>query len=168
MRHANRWIMVLRNVLASAATLAIVGIQPVIVQADDYDPVIVISMGDHFFEVPGSERDAPIKVKAGRVYFLQIRNNGKQEHNVEWGRDVLTKDGVPELYATQLMGYVPVKITHKLWDVKVDGLRDLNMKPGEQIELEVIFPESARGDWEIGCFRPGHYDGGMRLPFIVE
>jgi uncharacterized cupredoxin-like copper-binding protein len=135
---------------------------------EDYDPVIVISMGDHFFEVPGTERDSPITVKAGRPYFLQIRNDGKQEHNVEWGRGVLTKDGMPEIYATHLMGHVPVKIMNKSWDVAVDGLRDLNMKPGQEVELEVIFPESARGDWEIGCFRPGHYDAGMRIPFIVE
>jgi uncharacterized cupredoxin-like copper-binding protein len=135
---------------------------------EEYDPVIVISMGDHFFEVPGVDRDTPITVKAGRPYFLQIRNDGKQEHNVEWGREVLTKDGAPELYATQLMGHVPVKIMNKSWDVSVDGLRDLNMKPGQEVELEVIFPESARGDWEIGCFRPGHYDAGMRVPFVVE
>jgi uncharacterized cupredoxin-like copper-binding protein len=70
---------------------------------------------------------------------------------------------MPEIYATHLMGHVPVKITHPLWDV-----RDLNMKPGQQVELEAMFPESARGDWEIGCVRPGHYDGGMRLLFIVE
>jgi uncharacterized cupredoxin-like copper-binding protein len=135
---------------------------------EEYDPVIVISMGDHYFEVPGTERDTPITVKAGRPYFLQIRNDGKQEHNVEWGREVLTKDGMPEVYATHLMGHVPVEIMNKSWDVSVDGLRDLNMKPGEAVELEITFPESARGGWEIGCFRPGHYDGGMRVPFIVE
>ena len=66
------------------------------------------------------------------------------------------------------MGHVPVKIMNKSWDVSVDGLRDLNMKPGEAVELEITFPESARGGWEIGCFRPGHDDGGMRVPFIVE
>lgn len=136
---------------------------------EEYDPIVVISMGDHFFEVPGTERGTPITVKAGRPYFLQIRNDGKQEHNVEWGRGVLTKEGgAPELYATQLMGHVPVKLMNKFWDASVDGLRDLNMKPGQEVELEVIFPESARGDWEIGCFRPGHYDAGMRVPFIVE
>jgi uncharacterized cupredoxin-like copper-binding protein len=135
---------------------------------EEYDPLIVISMGDHFFEVPGTDRDTPITVKAGRLYFLQIRNDGKQEHNVEWGRGVLTKDGMPDIYATHLMGHVPVKIMNKAWDVAVDGLRDLNMKPGQEVELEVMFPESARGDWEIGCFRPGHYDAGMRVPFIVE
>ena len=135
---------------------------------EEYDPVIVISMGDHFFEVPGAGRDTPITVTAGRPYFLQIRNDGKQEHNVEWGRGVLTKDGMPEVYQTHLMGHVPVKIMNKAWDVAVDGLRDLNMKPGQEVELEVIFPESARGEWEIGCFRPGHYDGGMRIPLIVE
>jgi uncharacterized cupredoxin-like copper-binding protein len=136
--------------------------------ADDYNPVIIISMGDHFFEVPGQDRGTPIKVKAGRVYFIQLRNDGKQEHNVEWGRDVLSEDGQPEMYATHLMGYVPVKVTHNLLDMTVDGLRDLNIKAGQQVELEVTFPESARGEWEIGCFRPAHYDGGMRLSFIVE
>lgn len=158
-----------RGLPISTLLLTLLFTQPDVGRAqEDYDPVIVISMGDHFFEVPGTDRDTPITVKAGRPYFLQIRNNGKQEHNVEWGRVVLTKDGMPEVYATHLMGHVPVKIMNKAWDVSVDGLRDLNMKPGQEVELEVIFPESARGDWEIGCFRPGHYDAGMRIPFIVE
>jgi uncharacterized cupredoxin-like copper-binding protein len=138
------------------------------VSAEDYEPVIVLVMGDHFFEVAGQDRGTPIKVKAGRVYYLQIRNDGKQEHNIEWGRDVLTKDGVPDRYATNLIGYVPVKITHELLDVTVDGLRDMNMQAGQRVELELIFPESARGEWEIGCFRPGHYDDGMRVPIIIE
>jgi uncharacterized cupredoxin-like copper-binding protein len=153
---------------ALLGTLLTVFCQPLVSHADDYEPVIVISMGEHFFEVPGQDRGTPIKVKAGRVYFIQLRNDGKQEHNVEWGRDVLSEDGQPEMYATHLMGYVPVKVTHNLLDMTVDGLRDLNIKAGQQVELEVTFPESARGEWEIGCFRPAHYDGGMRLSFIVE
>ena len=100
MPRANRWMVILRAVLASAAIFGFLETQSVSAQDEDYDPVIVISMGDHFFEVLGMESDTPIKVKAGRVYFLQIRNDGKQEHNVEWGREVLTKDRVPEVYAT--------------------------------------------------------------------
>ena len=157
-----------RTPLACAATLLMICAQPLSASADDYEPVIEISMGDHFFEVAGLDRGAPITVKAGRVYFIQLRNDGKEEHNVEWGRTVLSVDGRPEMYATHLMGYVPVKITHSLVDMTVDGLRDLNMKAGQRVELELTFPESARGEWEIGCFRPGHYDGGMRLSFIVE
>ena len=75
---------------ALLGTLLTVFCQPLVSHADDYEPVIVISMGEHFFEVPGQDRGTPIKVKAGRVYFIQLRNDGKQEHNVEWGRDVLS------------------------------------------------------------------------------
>jgi uncharacterized cupredoxin-like copper-binding protein len=158
---------------ALLGTLLTIFGQPLVSHADDYEPVIVISIREYFFEVPGQDRGTLIKVKAGRVYFIQLRNDGKQEHNVEWGRDVLSEDGQPEMYATHLMGYVPVKVTlkhldMKLLDMTVDGLRDLNKKADEQVELEVTFPESARGEWEIGCFWPIHYNRGMRLPFIVE
>ena len=161
-------LSLLRIAFALAVALSGIGGRPLPASADDYEPVIVISMGDHFFEVPGLQRGTPIRVKAGRLYFLQIRNDGKQEHNLAWGRDVLTKDGVPWGYATSLFGYVPVKITHKTVDMVVDGLRDMNMKAGQEVELELTLPESARGEWEIGCFRPGHYHGGMSVPFIVE
>ncbi len=154
--------------LASAVTSLLICGQPLAASADDYEPVLVISMGDHFFEVPGLERGTPIKVRAGRVYFIQLRNNGKQEHNVAWGRDVLTKDGVPWGYVTSLFGHVPVTITHRLLDMKVDGLREMNLKAGQEVELELTIPEGVRGEWELGCFIPGHYHEGMTVPFIVE
>jgi hypothetical protein len=35
------------------------------------------------------------------------------------GGDVLSKDGQPEMYATYLMGYMPVKLAHNLFDMTV-------------------------------------------------
>jgi uncharacterized cupredoxin-like copper-binding protein len=27
--------------------------------------------------------------------------------------------------------------------------------------------EEAQGEWEIGCFVPGHYEAGMHAPLLV-
>jgi len=36
--------------------------------------------------------------------------------------------------------------------------------------MALIFklPKTAMGQWEMGCFMPGHYQMGMKLPIIVE
>jgi len=30
------------------------------------------------------------------------------------------------------------------------------------------FTDDQKGQWELGCFQPGHYEAGMKAPFVVE
>ena len=37
----------------------------------------------------------------------------------------------------------------------------ITVVPGGRVELELHIPADADGDWEFGCFIPGHYEAGM-------
>ena len=41
-------------------------------------------------------------------------------------------------------------------------------QPGEMHLMSFTLPESRRGEWNTGCFLPGHYDAGMHGELIVE
>ena len=41
-------------------------------------------------------------------------------------------------------------------------------QPGETHLMSFTLPESRRGEWNTGCFLPGHYDAGMHGKLIVE
>ena len=41
-------------------------------------------------------------------------------------------------------------------------------QPGETHLMSFTLPESRRGEWNTGCFLPGHYDKGMHGKLIVE
>ena len=38
----------------------------------------------------------------------------------------------------------------------------------QTFHMTFTLPESRRGEWNTGCFLPGHYDAGMHGTLIVE
>lgn len=121
--------------------------------------VIEIHMGEMFFQVhkvDGEEVDAaknaPIEIEAGEELVLVFENVGTVEHEVHFGRNAFQENGVFVGYEESLF----------------DGFLGLELQPGERAELHILIPEEKRGEWEIGCFIPGHYAAGMKAPFIVK
>ena len=47
-------------------------------------------------------------------------------------------------------------------------LEALELEPGADLWVRVTFPPEVKGTWEVGCFIPGHYEGGMKATFTVE
>ncbi|GBD11912.1 hypothetical protein HRbin23_01595 [bacterium HR23] len=46
---------------------------------------------------------------------------------------------------------------------------ELEVEPGvKDIWVRITIPEEMKGEWEIGCFVPGHYEAGMHTTLIVE
>jgi plastocyanin len=43
-------------------------------------------------------------------------------------------------------------------DATGEVLRRVSAGPGQTVKMEVSLP---RGQYELGCFEPGHYEGGM-------
>jgi hypothetical protein len=41
------------------------------------------------------------------------------------------------------------------------------MEPGAQGSMTFELPVHLRGEWEMACFIPGHYDGGMHGAVVV-
>ena len=132
---------------------------------DEFDPYIKVLMGDHFFEVNGNDRGTPLRVKAGQVFWIVLKNNGEYEHHVSWGRNLIDYyDG----YRENLLENVQVNITGEKFRLVANGLPDFYLHPGQEAELEMTLPAEVIGEWEMGCFRPIHYESGMHLKFIVE
>ena len=124
-----------------------------------------IHMGEMYFQlhkVNGeevqAEKNAPITIRAGQRHLIRFENVGVVPHEVHFGR---VPDLKARLYKENLFG---------LGDGTSPtlGFLGLHLLPGESATLHVWIPESKRGEWEIGCFMPGHYEAGQRAPFIVE
>jgi len=42
------------------------------------------------------------------------------------------------------------------------------VEPAGEVTVRLHVPDDAVGDWEIGCFIPGHYDGGMLAALTIS
>ena len=129
---------------------------------------VVIELREFNFTVAGGEANAPIVFNAGQPYSVVFSNVGMMEHEVLIGRTVVVEDGVPDGYETNLLDAIPVNIDGDDWEVGTSGFIEVELEPGESVEIHFTLPAELIGTWEIGCFVPGHYQAGMLAPVIVE
>lgn len=142
--------------------------------------VVTVEMGEHYFAVKGGEKGGPIRVPAGKTVGLHFVNTGTLLHEVVMGRTVEYSEQVvegktarvPDGYQSPLFEnlsadvfiYKPEKI-----EVATEGkLGELEIGPGGDLWVRVQFPPELKGEWEIGCFVPGHYEKGMKARLIIE
>lgn len=124
---------------------------------------LVIHVGEMYFqvhEVDGeeveAEKNAPIRITAGERHLIRFENEGTVEHEVHFG---LNPDLEARFYKENLFGPRGEHAAH--------GWLGLHLLPGESATLHIWIPEDRKGEWEIGCFMPGHYEAGQHAPFIV-
>ena len=132
---------------------------------DEFNPYIKVQMGDDFYEVKGNDKGTPLRVKAGQVFWIVLKNNGEYEHHVSWGRNLIDYyDG----YRENLLENVQVIIIGEKFELVANDLTYFSLDPGQEAELEMTLPAEVIGEWEMGCFISPHYQNGMHLKFIVE
>jgi uncharacterized cupredoxin-like copper-binding protein len=136
----------------------------------EFDPYIEVLMGDDFYEVKGNDKGTPLRVKAGQVFWIVLKNNGKFGHEISWGRNPRydEKVGSDNGYRENLLENVQVHIQGENWHLVANGLPYIHIDPGQEVELEITLPAEVIGEWEMGCFISPHYQNGMHLKFIVE
>ena len=44
----------------------------------------------------------------------------------------------------------------------------VEIQPGGEVMLRFTVPPSAKGEWEMGCFYPGHFETGMKGTVVIE
>lgn len=128
-------------------------------------------MGECYFQIEGQERNGAIVLEAGRPYEIVFANVGSMEHEVLIGRDVVEIDGAPDGYEANLLDAVEVDVVgDDEWEVGTSGLIEieLELEEGESVTIHVTVPAELVGTWETGCFVPGHYQVGMKAPFVIE
>lgn len=132
-----------------------------------------IEMGDMFFADSNGVKGGAFKVPAGKTVGIHIVNKGAIEHELMFGREVEIHEGAPHGYKTNLFKNVPADVFVYPSGKKVEvgtegGVEEIELEPGADAWIRVKFPDSAKGEWEIGCFVPGHYEAGMKAKFVVE
>ena len=134
---------------------------------------LTIDMREMFFATAEGTRGGPLRVPAEKVVGLRISNKGTIDHEIAFGREVIYEEGRPSGYRHNLFGDIPVDVfvypSGKKVEVETEGgVEELEMEPGAEVWLRMTFPAEAKGEWEIACFTPGHYEEGMRAKFIIE
>lgn len=119
-----------------------------------------IALGEFFFQEITSdgraEKNAPIELPAGEELLIRFVNEGNTLHLVSMGRNA-DPDGLGG-YRENLFGGGP----------SGSGFISVNVEPGNEFLLHLFLPADAAGEWEIGCFIPGHYRAGMHAPLNVR
>lgn len=119
-----------------------------------------IALGEFFFQEITSdgrrEKNAPIELPAGEELLIRFVNEGQTLHLVTMGRNA-DPDGLGG-YQENLFGGGAIG----------SGFVSVNVEPSNEFLLRVFLPEDAAGDWEIGCFIPGHYQAGMKALLNVS
>ena len=134
----------------------------------EFNPYIKVLMGDSFYEVKGYDKGTPLRVKAGQVFWIVLKNNGKFAHEISWGRNLIDKGNYYDGYRENLLENVQVNIIGEKFELVANDLTYFRLDPGQEAELEMTLPAEVIGEWEMGCFISPHYQNGMHLKFIVE
>lgn len=115
----------------------------------DIDEEYVIHMNEMFFQKEGQDKGAAIRVPANKVVRLVFKNDGTVLHDVHLGKDA---DLAGRKYNTDLAAPFDM----------------MELPAGGEAWLTFTFGDAQKGEWELGCFQLGHYEGGMKAPFIIE
>lgn len=116
-----------------------------------------IAMGELYFRAGDGEPNGPIELPSGERIMVRLVNEGAAAHEIHFGRDA---DLEERLYREDLLGTEGEHGAH--------GFMAVVLEPGESSTLLFVIPETKRGEWEIACFMPGHYEGGQHAPLIVS
>jgi hypothetical protein len=120
-------------------------------------------------------------LEVGKDYALHFTNNGTLTHEVLIGsQPIVIEGGFHHDFTDSLLQDVEVEITGEMNDAEfaigVTGLIEFEMAPLQELQIQFTLPETAIGEWELGCFvslnpdtateenpGAGHYDAGMHL-----
>jgi len=114
-------------------------------------------MGELYFRLEDGEKNAPITLEAGERHLIRLINEGGATHEIHFGRDA---DLEERLYKEDLLGTEGEHGAH--------GFMAVVLEPGESSTMMFVIPVTKKGEWEIGCFMTGHYEGGQRAQLLVN
>lgn len=123
-----------------------------------------IAMGEFYFQVVEVEdgevtnrqdENAMIELPSGQELLIRFFNEGNAVHEAHFGRN--PDPETLKSYQENLFGGGAVG----------SGFIGVHLEPGQESMLHLWLPESGKGEWEMGCFIPGHYQAGMYAPLQV-
>jgi len=133
------------------------------------EAVAEVDMYELYFANPQGQKNPTIKLPAGKTVGIHIHNEGTLMHEIAIGRTV-KKGGDYEQTLTEL---VESDVFFYYGEAKAElgGAKygEVEVEPGvKDIWIRMTVPAELKGEWEIGCFVEGHYEGGMRATIVFE
>lgn len=133
------------------------------------EAVIEIDIYELYFANPQGEKNPVFRLPAGKTVGIHVHNEGAIVHELAIGRKLAASGGYQEL----LTELVPSDLFFYYGNVKAEvedaEFEELEVEPGiRDIWLRLVIPPELKGEWELGCFVEGHYEGGMKAKLIVE
>ena len=127
---------------------------------------------------------AVLHFRVGEEVVLTIRNKGQVEHEWTIGRGVVNNRD-EKGYRQDLFALLKPRLSGRRYDLEKvstagngtsmqegefpkDISTDVDVKPGGVVTLRFTVPASAKGEWDMGCFIPGHYESGMMGHVVIE
>jgi uncharacterized cupredoxin-like copper-binding protein len=131
--------------------------------------VIEVDMRDHSFS------PANLRIPAGHPVTLVFADTGSVDHEFMAGRTVSDGDFEVDLFAgveveigTMMADHdAPGAAAHDHADAGghdhggTDHGTMVALEPGGRTTMTFTLPDALRGEWEIACFLPNHYERGM-------
>ncbi len=128
-----------------------------------------ISVGEFYFRGPDGIENGTLRLESGRPHLIRFVNEGALDHEVHFGREPNPETGLygQNLFAPQAPGQSDGEHrSHGFLGLHLPPWEDRSMtKPSG--ELHVWIPRGLEGEWEVGCFIPGHYEAGQHAPLII-
>ncbi len=137
-------------------------------------PVSSIVLNDFAFAPP------TVRLHVGDTIRLTLRNDGKTAHEWLIGRG-LVKTAEEQGFQQDLLALLNPRLEGSQYAQEAVGRRPpgrssgavrasrgLAIEPGGTVTLQFTVPASAKGEWSMACFLPGHYESGMRGTLIIE
>jgi uncharacterized cupredoxin-like copper-binding protein len=151
-------------------------------QAEPHE--IDIEMHEHDFQIAGADRQTPLELVVGQPYELHFHNSGTLSHEVLFGsQPIQIGENMMHDFTNNMLEDVEVEISGMMNDqefaIGAPGVIELELNPGQTLNLAFTLSEDKIGAWEMGCFTwlldtsndenpgPSHYDVGMHLALNV-
>jgi uncharacterized cupredoxin-like copper-binding protein len=160
-------MMTMRRSSLAVATMLVAG-GLVLAACGTAEPATDVSVSMTEFDFEPDDITLPV----GEEVTIRLTNDGDIRHEFMVGRDVMTDNGTPAGHMHDFFdGIHPTVVPEDAVvadDHHAHGGFMVMLDPGQSADVTFTVPEGKTGEWEIGCFEPGHHEAGMHATLTVE
>lgn len=133
------------------------------------EAVFEVDMYENYFAGPDGAKNPTFTLPTGKTIGLHFHNEGTTMHEFAIGRTA-KKDGG---YEKGLFEAVSADVFFYYGAAKSEiggaTFEEIEVEPGlRDVWLRFTVPAQLKGEWEIGCFAPEHYEKGMHAKVIFQ
>lgn len=121
-----------------------------------------------------------LQFHVGDALSLTLRNEGRVAHEWLIGRGAV-RSADEKGFQQDLFALLNPKVEGRQYRLEQVGRRPpgrderatrssmgVEIQPGGEVTLRFTVPASAKGEWEMACFFPGHFETGMKGTLVIE